>query len=234
MFREVIGATASTYKLFNGVYCDVMPRLAAEGLVPTSVRLEMERRVAVRGTPNERGVWGRCCDTGDGIVASRTGAVKIRLQSPDLQDVRRGMPLVDYGIGHTDAAYERIEAAEISLERVARTFNRHLSPAEVVAHEGWLQIVNDDTALLRAYRDALFSLRKELGHTREKGMGLWTPRPTPGAPVERALWIGRLSPSDCSYQGGILASGLVYAARLAGVQPAPTPPPPSHRKSLRL
>lgn len=207
-----------TQKLFTGTYWDVMPQLLGEGLVPSTTKMEMERRVAARGTPDEKAVWGNWNSTADGIVISKQGAVKIRVNSPDLRTVRNGMPLVNYGIGHEDPAYAAIEAAEISPKVVKRDFNRHLRPAEVLENEGWLQIAQGDVALLKEYRDALFSLREENGYSRE-GMGIWIPDATKKAHVERALWVGRFGGSIYDYRGGVGGVGLLNNARLVGVAP---------------
>ena len=94
---------------------------------------------------------------------------------------------------YVDVPYGTLQSIE--LDRTQAKYNSFLTKQEVLRHKGWLALFEDDSTLLRAYADIVFSLKE--GNL----MGFWLRNKTDvTSPELRAVYVSSIySYADGNY-----------------------------------
>ena len=213
------------YKLFKGIYREQMPLLVAQGYKPATTEQIMQGRL------EKTLAYNYYYDTSTGIFYAGNNQDKFKIlpYSEVLARVNPKTSLYDGGIRQTEEEYESSNGIEFT--RKDMILNQGLTEEEVIKHQGWLELANNNQALLQEYIQSTFKLFK-YRNGEDKAMGFYIRNPEK-VPNIRAVCLLRLDDRSDASDG----YGLYEGARFVGVSEGtrkkyPTLPRPANAHEL--
>jgi len=198
-----------------------MPLLIADGRIPISTAVLMQRRLDVRNSDDKvQSAWmDNYFDTGDGVVYHPDGRVKIVLESEDLRNMTPDTPKNGGALIITPEAYDVLGGEEFKKGKLGKMGNC-MSKADVKAHPVW-KVLARDQGLLDDYADYIAAeykarFSKDTPIEDIGAMGVFTSSARGDTPEMRAWFVGGLG--DRSGVNGWYGLDYNYG-RLVGIAP---------------
>jgi len=204
------------FEIYEGRNTEQMPKLIADGRIPTNFSQLMQRRLELRN--DKTGVkdfyMNHWFDSGDVGVYHPDGRVKIVLDSQYLKDMTLDTPRRGGALILSEDVYKALEGEEFKKGKLGKT-NRRMSKADVKAHPVW-KVLARDQALLNDYADYIFGeyqarFAKDTPLKDVKIMGIFPDSTDGETPEMRAWYIGSFGKesdancwSDLNYNDGRL------------------------------
>lgn len=167
---------------------------------PLTFKEDIEARVndyEQKKPTNERlQLFNRWIDSCLGMAYQmRSKKFKMILECPELITIAK-----DFRGGSLPISYSSVDCEELDSE--GGIYNAHLTKDQVIGHVGWRTALEEDIALLTAYRDIVFAEKKNP----EKAMGFWVRQNTHTDEL-RALLVSSLVSGSGALGGGLYLNG---------------------------
>ena len=193
------------YKLFEGIYIEIMHKLIEQGYQPLATAEIMQERLKHSLS------YDNYYDTATGIFYAGNNQDKFKIL-PFSEDLTRVTPETEPyngGIKQTEEEYEKTKAREFT--RKDMILNERLTEEEASEHQGWLELANNNQELLKKYIQSIFKQVKDT-YNEDKAMKFYIRDPQE-VPNIRAVYLGKLLYRSGADGGGRLGG----VARLVGV-----------------
>ncbi|MCX6711598.1 MAG: hypothetical protein NT139_00985 [Candidatus Woesearchaeota archaeon] len=164
------------YKVFEGIYNQIMPLLVKENYQPLTTKDIMLNRIkAIQSKDqNEINFWlNQYLDTVDGL-AYHNNELIIQPNSNLLLDINQDSRLNNGSLILNQEQFNELSKKYEVFNRNKIISDKRLTKQQVKEHPIWLKLAQDDKSLLNEYTDLIFSKAKEI-YQYDENMGVYLP-----------------------------------------------------------